>query len=253
MRNKILTVAIITGILLVSGMTSVMAGNISDGNTGDMQNHKCSSEMMTNMEADYPKDIMSGYSNTMMGGRMMGDIDRNFIEQMIPHHKMAITEADIALQKAEHEEIKKLATDIKTAQAKEIDDMRSWYKEWYGTEVPEYPTGMGMMSGDTSIERLNNTDNFDKEFIEQMIHHHQMAIMMADIALQKAEREEIKKIAADIKTAQAKEIDDMRSWYKEWYGTEVPENPTGMGDMMSDGMMDGGMMGDGMMSDELWR
>jgi len=42
MKNKMITMASIFGILLVFGATSAMAQNMNNGNTGDMQNHKCS-------------------------------------------------------------------------------------------------------------------------------------------------------------------------------------------------------------------
>jgi len=155
----------------------------------------------------------------MMGDGMMGDMDRTFIEQMIPHHEDAVLMADLALQKAEHEELKQLAADIKTAQTREINDMRSWYKSWYGTEVPQNSMGMGrgMMDEDADIERLKNASPFDKEFIEQMIPHHQMAVMMAQMVLQASDRDEIRTLAQNIITSQNREITQMREWYKQWY------------------------------------
>ena len=155
----------------------------------------------------------------MMDGGMMGDMDRNFIEQMVSHHEDAVLMADLALQKAQHSELKQLAADIKTAQTREINDMRSWYKSWYGTEVPENSMGMGrgMMGDDTDIENLKNADPFDKEFIEQMIPHHQMAVMMAQMVLQASDRDEIRTLAQNIITSQNREITQMREWYKQWY------------------------------------
>ncbi|MEK7494689.1 MAG: DUF305 domain-containing protein, partial [Patescibacteria group bacterium] len=127
--------------------------------------------------------------------QMMGNIDRHFIEQMIPHHEDAITMADIALVKAEHQEIKSLATDIKRTQSVEIAQMQEWYTSWFGTEVPKSNTTMGMhgmgtggmhmgmMGDETDTEDLQNATNFDKAFIEEMIPHHQMAVMMANMLL----------------------------------------------------------------------
>src|SRR3972149_5668890 len=70
----------------------------------------------------------------MMGGNyddrqhgMMGDIDRHFIEQMIPHHQMAIMMSAMLLRGTEREEMKTLAEEIIDAQSEEIDKMRSWY------------------------------------------------------------------------------------------------------------------------------
>jgi uncharacterized protein (DUF305 family) len=58
--------------------------------------------------------------------------EQRFIQAMIPHHESAITMARDALQKAEHQEIKDLASAIITAQQAEIDQMQQWLAEWYG-------------------------------------------------------------------------------------------------------------------------
>ena len=153
---------------------------------------------------------------------MMGDIDRHFIEQMIPHHEDAVLMAELALTKADHEELKKLAENIKRDQSREIGEMRSWYKSWYDTDVPESVfemggMGQGMMGDETDLESLENAKLFDKEFIEQMIPHHQMAIMMASMMLRGTEREEMKKLAQDIIRTQTEEINQMSTWYSDWY------------------------------------
>ena len=161
----------------------------------------------------------------MTGSSMMGNMDRHFIEQMIPHHNDAIFMAEIALKQAEHEEIKRLAENISRTQSEENAMMRGWYKSWYDKDVPVDSSSMGMGSGmggmmgdSTDIKTLENAKPFDKEFIEQMIPHHQMAIMMATMLLQGTDREEMKTLARAIIDAQSREIDQMRSWYSSWYG-----------------------------------
>ena len=156
-------------------------------------------------------------------------IDEHFIEQMIPHHEDAITMSEIALTKAKRPEVKQLAKNIIASQSKEIDQMKSWYKDWFGRELP---TGtqvmnqhgmlsnsgmhMGMMGNDTDMDRFENAADFDRTFIEEMIPHHQMAVMMAQMLKNGTNRPEMKKLADDIVTAQTKEINDMRGWYQAW-------------------------------------
>lgn len=157
-----------------------------------------------------------------LGQGMGSDPDRYFIEQMIPHHEDAVLMAEIALTKADHEELKKLAENIKREQSREIAEMGSWYKAWYGTDVPESVIEMGgmdqgMMGDGTDLESLENAKPFDKEFIEQMIPHHQMALMMVSMMLRGSERKEMKKLAQDIITTQTEEINQMSAWYSEWY------------------------------------
>ncbi len=154
-------------------------------------------------------------------------IDKHFIEQMIPHHDGAIAMANLALQNAKRPEIKTLATAIIAAQTAEIQDMNGWYKDWFGTSVPEVSTGMmggGMMSqggmhmgGQEDMTALENASDFDKAFIEQMIPHHQLAIMMANMLQSGTNRPEMQQLAKNIISSQSEEIQQMQSWYVQWY------------------------------------
>ncbi len=159
---------------------------------------------------------------------MMSSIDQHFIEQMIPHHDDAITMANIALQKAEHTEIKNLAQNVIKTQTEENTKMSQWYKNWFGKDVPDtfavmgHGMGSGMMHGGMmndlpDISTLESSQPFDKEFLEQMIPHHQMAVMMAQMLKNSTNRSEMKQLAEDIITAQNKEIEQMRGWYSQWY------------------------------------
>lgn len=56
--------------------------------------------------------------------------DRAFISMMIPHHQGAIDMAQLALRFSKHEEIRKMARDILSAQQREIDQMKTWEKAW---------------------------------------------------------------------------------------------------------------------------
>lgn len=169
------------------------------------------------------KEMMGGDSRILnRGGMMMSNIDRHFIEQMIPHHEGAIAMAKIAQEKGIHDEIKSFASGIAEAQTREIEDMRKWYKEWFGTDVPEFRSGMmghGMMHMDTfdgDLEMLRASQDFDREFIRQMIPHHEMAVMMGRMLLSATERPQMKELADQIITSQSREIEMMRSWLAAW-------------------------------------
>lgn len=202
-------------------------GNMMGGDNGMMGGTRDMSGMVGSRD-------MGGAGNssgvgTMAGmGSMMGDVDRHFIERMIPHHQAAIDMADLALQKAQRPEIKTLAAHIKRVQTAEIAQMRAWYKQWYGTDVPTTNTGNnrdmmgnmnmgGMMGG--SVEDLAKARDFDKAFIEAMIPHHQMALMMSNMALAHGEKADLNNLARSIITNQSAEVQQMRTWYKQWYNS----------------------------------
>ena len=176
--------------------------------------------------------MMNWRNNPVSDRRVNGNnqiastIDKHFIEQMIPHHEGAIAMANLALQKAKRPEVKTLAADIISAQTAEIQNMRGWYQDWFGNDVPKVNTGMmggGMMSvngmhmgGQEDITALENATDFDKAFIEEMIPHHQLAIMMANMLRSGTSRSEMRQLADNIITSQTKEIEMMRSWANTW-------------------------------------
>lgn len=150
-------------------------------------------------------------------------MDAMFIEQMIPHHDDAIEMAELALTRAEHPEIKQLAADIKRTQTAENAQMRTWYLEWFGIAVPDVddlsPMMGGMMGpGAINMADLEVAEPFDKAFIEAMIPHHQMAIMMSRMTGAVSYRPEMRRLTSSIIEAQSVEIDKMQAWYDEWYG-----------------------------------
>jgi len=84
------------------------------------------------------------------------------------------------------------------------------------------PATMEQMMHDMNAALRGKTgDDFDKAFLSEMIVHHQGAVEMAELARKDAKHQEIKDLAEAIITAQEKEIADMQSWQKDWYGAEA--------------------------------
>jgi uncharacterized protein (DUF305 family) len=82
-------------------------------------------------------------------------------------------------------------------------------------------------------------DAFDQAFLEQMIMHHAMAVMMAEPVVQGAVHPEVGNLAANIISAQTNEIAEMRGWLKDWYGIDMPDPMAMMSSMMQTGMLAG--------------
>ncbi|WP_408648910.1 DUF305 domain-containing protein [Tumidithrix elongata] len=77
---------------------------------------------------------------------------------------------------------------------------------------------MGHMNhGGMSMEMGTADAEYDLRFIDAMIPHHQGAIEMAKVVLQKSNRPEVKKLAEAIIQAQEKEIAQLQQWRKQWY------------------------------------
>ncbi|MFF1681415.1 DUF305 domain-containing protein [Streptomyces sp. NPDC058256] len=156
------------------------------------------------------------------------DADVMFAQQMIPHHQQAVEMAELADGRADDQEIKDLAAAIEKAQDPEINTMEGWLKSW-GKPLPSASAsssvgdmaGMDHGSSDPSAMpgKMSDQDmtdlkaaqgkDFDKEFAQLMIGHHQGAITMAKDEQRNGTNDDAKKLAAAIVTAQTAEIEKM--------------------------------------------
>jgi uncharacterized protein (DUF305 family) len=70
---------------------------------------------------------------------------------------------------------------------------------------------------------MRGADEFDRMFIDMMVPHHQSAIEMARIALERSQDPDIRRIAEKIAASQQQEIDRMLDLREAWYGSrETP-------------------------------
>ncbi|QIN85372.1 DUF305 domain-containing protein (plasmid) [Rubrobacter tropicus] len=103
----------------------------------------------------------------------------------------------------------------------------------------------GMMGGDETraMGSFEQDKPFDLQFIDQMIMHHEGAIMSSEHMISDSKRPELRKLAESIQRSQAEQVERMQDMRKDWY----PDAGRTFG-MMDPSQMDG-MMGDGMMNE----
>ena len=133
--------------------------------------------------------------------------DIMFAEMMIPHHQQAVEMSELALATSTNPDIRALATEIRDAQAPEIEQMRAWGatgEEHMGHQM------MGMLS-DAQMEALRAAEGktFDRLFLEGMIAHHEGAIDMAQMIVG-SKNTEARTLGENIVSSQTAEIKRMR-------------------------------------------
>lgn len=79
------------------------------------------------------------------------------------------------------------------------------------TEAPAGHAGHGQTPG-TGPMGTALTDDADKDFAQEMIAHHEIAVAMAKDVLAKGKDPEIKQLAEEVIVAQTKEIEFLRAW-----------------------------------------
>lgn len=204
---------------------------------GSMGITACNVEKPVKTEGDgavASKDATPQNHHTMDHGEMsLGPKDQSFdlrfIDGMTPHHEGAVEMSRQALKLSKRPEILTLAQAIIDAQAKEIAQMKEWRQSWYPDAspelvmwheemkhmmpmTPEMRQGM-MMSGDLGPA----DEQFDQRFIDAMIPHHEGALVMAQEALEKSDRPQLRQMAEAILQSQTEEINQMKQWRKSWY------------------------------------
>ena len=148
------------------------------------------------------------------------DADVMFAQMMIPHHRQAIEMADMIVAKhAIDSEVSTLATQIKAAQAPEIDQMTGWLTGW-GQSASSMPMDhdMGGTMSRSDMDALDKAtgDEAAKLFLSGMVKHHQGAIDMAEDELANGQSSDAKKLAQSIKDSQQVEIDKMNELIKKY-------------------------------------
>lgn len=158
-------------------------------------------------------------------------VDRAFIAEMVPHHKMAIDMAKMAKTDAQHSEIKTLAGDIISAQRSEITRLRATDAKLAAAGIK--PGDLGVSESDSGMSMkmsdLKNALPFDRMFIDMMVPHHEGAITMAKAELQKGQNSTLKSMATQIITAQRGEVGKMKQWRLQWYGSAETDMSMGHG------------------------
>nr|MBA2669814.1 DUF305 domain-containing protein [Gemmatimonadota bacterium] len=146
------------------------------------------------------------------------------------HHEGAIMSSRMMIGDSERPELRELARNIEESQSRQIDQMQNFRDEWYpdAEQTSGMPAGAmdemmgdgmmeGMMGG--SMQGMMGGDATDEMFLRMMIPHHQMAVDMAEKALDgEADHPELEELARTIKEEQSAEIELMQGYLEEIEG-----------------------------------
>ncbi|MDA0642141.1 MULTISPECIES: DUF305 domain-containing protein [Nonomuraea] len=149
----------------------------------------------------------------------------DYLAQMVPHHEEAVTAAR-QLQRSERPDMRRLGQSIVTTQTAEIGRMRGWLEQWY----PRSPAPSPSVTTMPDLSGLSG-DQLDRTFLQYMIPHHMMAIMMSQQVLMhgEAEHAEVAGFARTVRDDQWAEVRLMRRYLVQWFGQQgtpcFPEAP----------------------------
>ena len=150
-------------------------------------------------------------------------VDVAFAQQMIPHHRQAITMAGLAPTRTANPQVRNLASQIATDQDREIAALNSWLQAWHAPPAKDDPGGgsamggmdraatVGMMSSQQMSQLVKSGGpTFDRLFLQLMIAHHQGAVQMATTELSAGRNADAMHLATSIQRSQTEQIATMR-------------------------------------------
>ncbi len=133
--------------------------------------------------------------------------DVQFLDTMARHHEMGIDMMQMAVNKAQSQDVRAEAQKMIDEQTKEIPELKAMRNE-VKANAPEAVNmdlpGMEPMDH-SKLEQASGTE-FDRMFLDMTIKHHQGAVEMADTALEKAQAADVKTKAQAIHDKQKAEI-----------------------------------------------
>ena len=139
--------------------------------------------------------------------------DRAFVADMLPHHESAIEMAEIAQERGTSEFVKTLAGNIIETQSDEIETLKAEDAGLAdeGVEVGDLGVPDHMMGMSMDTASLRTAEPFDEAFLNMMIPHHEGAVPMAEVELDKGADPELIELAEQIISTQEEEITQMES------------------------------------------
>lgn len=139
--------------------------------------------------------------------------ERAWLTEMVAHHQEAV-DAAAELARSDREEMRDFGEAIIADQSAQIDLMEGWLDEWYGGPAPDVDYEPMMRD----LSRLSG-DRLDRVFLQDMVTHHMMAVMMSQQLLvgDVAEHGEVADLAKEIRGAQHREISQMQQWLADWF------------------------------------
>ena len=182
---------------------------------------------MSSMMSPGPDDPDRGRSWGPGMGMMYGTsaTELAYLTEMIAHHEEAVTAAG-ELARSQRPQMRAFGESIIKSQSAQIQQMSGWLAQWYPNQ-PATSNYRPMMRDLTDL----SGDELDRVFLQDMVGHHMMAVMMSQQFLSRsvAEHTQVDDLAVAIRDEQRAEILQMRRWLTDWFGTSAGWMGGGMG------------------------
>lgn len=211
--------------LLLSLLISTSIANINFISPLQKVSANINNSIIFNENQGYNEEYTTIFNNMMKAMNAApntGNVNLDFVLEMIPHHEGGINMAKAIVKYGSNPEVKKIAENIITSQEAQIPIMQQ-LKAKFEKEKPsskadsekyleEYNKVKDKMFKE--MQGVEITNNVDANFLQEMIYHHEGAIGMAKDILKYTKDPELRKLAENIATTQSKGVEEMKALLK---------------------------------------
>ncbi|CEK35250.1 Uncharacterized protein conserved in bacteria,Domain of unknown function (DUF305) [[Clostridium] sordellii] len=197
---------------------TLLVGTVYSQNHLFAQEPSSSSEQSKDYQSAYI-DIFNKMKEGMNAAQNTGNVNLDFVLEMIPHHEGGIDMAKAIIKYGNNEDVKKIAQNIVTSQEAQIPLMQQlkakFEKEPLSTKedsqnyIKDYDEIKSTMFKE--MESVPLTGSSDETFLRQMIYHHEGAIAMSKNILKYTKNAKLKALAENIVTTQSQGVDEMKN------------------------------------------
>ncbi len=147
--------------------------------------------------------------NSMDLGLADRTFDLRYINAMISHHRGAMLLAEQLSKNTARQEMRALAQNILDEEPKAIAELYAWKKAWYGDSKSVR---------DPIVANLGPSDDkFDLRFLNAIIAHHEVGVMMTEETRQKSSRAEILNNADAVEAFLKNGLKALKEIRTDWY------------------------------------
>lgn len=156
-------------------------------------------------------------------GAVDGEFDLRFMNAVMRHDRGIILAAQEATQRAQRAELRQFAENLIQTQTQQIARMEQWRRSWYPQEAPaigEEGVDFQRTIPPKTLAGQGTTGEqpeFDLQFLDTLMLYQGTVIALAQDALNRSRRPEIKRAAALILIRQETKMAQLRQWRSAWY------------------------------------
>lgn len=181
-----------------------------------------------------PTDIQRA---TFQYGALLSDLqgaelEKLYLGEIIEHHRTVVMMAQLQLERGTHEELKVVSRAIIASQQGQIQEFTNWLDSWHGL-TPEQARQQAPQPAQPLLDQLRAQldqrfaavqkapagPEFDKVFMQQVIPHHQTAIVESLPVQGRVPHRAISTAATASIGGQSMQVATMLNWLAAWYGS----------------------------------